>query len=225
MIPLKDDNPHSRTAVITISLIIINLIVFLVEMGQGSSIHAFVMRFGFVPVRLTADIPIYSKIGSFFSSIFLHGGWMHFLGNSLYLWIFGDNVEDRMGRGKFLVFYLLCGVFANMIHFIFNMNSALPAIGASGAIAGVLGAYFLMFPNAKVITLLPLFFFWQIIKVPAVFFLGFWFIYQLLFGLSSIGGQTGVAFWAHIGGFAGGVLLLKIYEKLDLIKPEIVKRW
>lgn len=146
---------------------------------------------------------------------------MHLLGNSLYLWIFGDNVEDKLGHFNFLVFYLLCGVVANAAHFIMNIRSPVPAIGASGAIAGVLGAYFVMFPRSRVLTLLPFFVFWQIVEIPAFFFLGFWFIFQFFYGFMSIGGASGVAFWAHIGGFLAGITYAKLFLRPDYFLNEV----
>jgi membrane associated rhomboid family serine protease len=152
-----------------------------------------------------------------FTSMFLHGGWLHLIGNMIYLWIFGDNVEDMMGHIKYFIFYLLCGVSANYAHLYTNASSPMPTIGASGAIAGVMGAYFILFPRSKVWTLFPIFFFIQIIKIPAVAFLGFWFLMQFFMGFFSLGvssvARGGVAWWAHIGGFACGALLVFIFKK------------
>lgn len=215
MIPLRDNNLHAKTPVVTIALIAVNIAVFLYQLSLGGHLEEFINTFGFIPYRLHIGGSLFFKIIPFFSSMFLHAGIWHLLGNCLYLWIFGDNVEDRLGSFRFLAFYLLCGIAASSIHAAVNINSTVPAIGASGAIAGVLGAYFLLFPKARVLTLLPLFIFWQIIEVPAFFFLGFWFFYQCLLGISSLGirDATGIAFWAHIGGFGAGILLLKIFLK------------
>lgn len=211
MIPLKDTIPHRKTPIITVSLIIVNFLVFFYELKQGLFLKEFLFKFGFVPVKVFSDYSLGQKIIPLFSNMFLHGGWAHLLGNSLYLWIFADNVEDRLGHFNFFLFYLLCGLGANFFHFLMNLRSSVPAIGASGAIAGVLGAYFLMFPHSRIITLIPWFLFWEIIEVPAFFFLGFWFLYQFLLGLFSIGFASGIAFWAHIGGFLTGMFLLRFF--------------
>jgi len=150
----------------------------------------------------------------FFTSMFLHAGWLHLVGNMWFLWIFADNVEDILGHFNFLIFYIACGLAASFAHFIVNLNSAVPAVGASGAIAGVLGAYIVMFPRARVLTLVPIFIFLEVVEIPAFVFLGIWFIYQFFLGMMSVGSYgAGVAFWAHIGGFIAGVLLLNIFLK------------
>jgi membrane associated rhomboid family serine protease len=143
-----------------------------------------------------------------FTSMFLHGGWLHFLGNMLYLWIFGDNVEDRLGHLRYLVFYVLCGVAAALLHIFTNHGSTLPTVGASGAIAGVLGAYLVFFPGARVLALVPILFFFQLMELPALIFLGFWFVIQFFSGALSLASQPvgGTAWWAHIGGFMAGVI-------------------
>ena len=143
----------------------------------------------------------------------MHGGWLHLLGNCWFLWIFADNVEDRLGHIRFLLFYLLCGLGAGILHFLFNAGSLLPAVGASGAISGILGAYFVLFPYSRVLTVIPIFFFWRIVELPAFVFLGLWFIFQFFSGLLSIGSSFagGVAWWAHVGGFIIGILLLKFF--------------
>lgn len=211
MIPLKDTIPHRKKPLITVSLILINFLVFFYELSQGLFLKDFLFKFGFVPLKVFLDVPLQDKIFPLFSNMFLHGSWFHLLGNSLYLWIFADNVEDRLGHFNFLLFYILCGLGANFFHFLTNIKSSVPAIGASGAIAGVLGAYFLIFPHSRIITLVPWFLFWEIVEIPAFFFLGFWFIYQFLLGISSIGFASGIAFWAHIGGFLSGMFLLKLF--------------
>ena len=209
MIPLRDVIPSRTTPVVTIALIVLNVIVFFHEQTLGEyTYRRFVMTYGLVPA--TFDWV------SVFTSMFVHGGWEHIIGNMLFLWIFGDNVEDRMGHGRFIVFYVLCGVTAALVQTAFNPDSAIPMIGASGAVSGVLGAYILMFPHSRVLTLLPIFFFVQIIEVPAVILLGFWFVMQLLSGLGSLtrpeaGG--GVAFWAHAAGFLAGMVLIGVFKK------------
>jgi len=211
MIPLKDTIPHRKVPFVTVSLIIINFLVFFLELRQGVYIKDFLFKFGFVPAKLFLNYSLTKKVVPLFSNMFLRGSWFHLLGNNLYLWIFADNVEDRLGHVNFLLFYILCGLGANFFHFLMNINSTIPAIGASGAIAGVLGAYFLMFPRSRVVTLIPWFLFWEIVELPAFFFLGFWFIYQLLLALFSTGFASGVAFWAHIGGFLAGMFLLRFF--------------
>lgn len=214
MIPLRDNIPHQRMPVVTVGLIIVNFLVFLYELFLGNNLDEFLYRFGVVPVKLGMDISFIDKIFPFLTSMFLHGGWIHLIGNSLFLWIFADNVEDQLGHIRFLFFYLTCGIVASFIHLLFNWNSSLPAIGASGAIAGVLGAYFIMFPRARVEVLVPFFFIWELIELPAFFFLGLWFIYQFVLGIFSVGySGAGIAFWAHIGGFLAGVWLLKYFKK------------
>ena len=215
MIPLRDNIPHRRKPVITTAILVLNVVVFLYQLGLGGGVESFIKTYGFVPQRLSlSSISLGAKLLPLFSSMFIHGGFLHLAGNCLYLWIFADNVEDKLGHVNFLIFYLVCGVAASLLHALFNLSSKVPAIGASGAIAGVLGAYFLMFPRARVVTLLPLFIFWQIIEIPAFFFLGFWFVLQFLFGLVSLG-ATGaeIAFWAHIGGFISGMLLVKLFMR------------
>ncbi|MFQ6104111.1 MAG: rhomboid family intramembrane serine protease [Candidatus Glassbacteria bacterium] len=160
--------------------------------------------------------PLAPAVLPYFTSMFLHAGWWHLLGNMLYLWIFGDNVEDTMGHGRFFIFYLLCGMGSSIAHSVTNSSSTVPALGASGAIAGVLGAYILLFPNSRVVTVVPIFFFLHFIEVPAFLFLGFWFLLQLMSGLASLGVVTvsgGIAWWAHIGGFLFGILLLPFFRR------------
>ena len=207
MIPLRDNIPHRNKPIVTIALLLLNVLVFLYQLSLGTRVASFMMTYGFIPVRFSSSMSVAAKFLPLFTSMFLHGGFLHLAGNCLYLWIFADNVEDRLGHFNFLIFYLACGVAASLLHALFNLSSDIPAVGASGAIAGVLGAYFLMFPRARVVTLLPLFIFWQIVEIPAFFFLGFWFIYQFLFGIVTLGSMgAGVAFWAHIGGFIAGIL-------------------
>ena len=200
MIPLRDVIPSRTTPFITVSVIAVNTLAFLYELSLGEQLNLFLIEFGLVPAEFS--------IVTLFSSMFLHGGFLHFGGNMLYLWIFGDNVEDRLGHGRFLVFYLLCGVAAAVAQTMMAPNSPVPMIGASGAIAGVMGAYLVLYPRSKIVTLLPIFFFIQLIEVPAIFFLGVWFLMQLFSGVGSLvetaGG--GVAFFAHVGGFAVGAL-------------------
>ena len=219
MFPLKDDNPSQNTPIVTIGLILANALVFLYQFslevggGQGAQAgQAFIEEFGLVPCRLTGacrvgmDLP--SPILTIFSSMFMHGGLFHIAGNMLYLWIFGNNVEDVLGHGRYLIFYLASGVAAALAQTAIGPSSAVPMVGASGAVSGVLGAYLVLFPHAYVTTLIILGFFFRLVKIPAVVVLGFWIVLQLLNGLGSFGASGGVAFFAHIGGFLAGMGLL-----------------
>jgi membrane associated rhomboid family serine protease len=164
-----------------------------------------------------------------FIAMFLHGGWLHLGGNMLYLWIFGDNVEDRMGHARFFFFYLLCGVAATAAHILTNSGSRVPSLGASGAIGGVLGAYLMLYPRARIVTLVPIWIFLQFIEIPALLFLGFWFVQQFFYGTLSLGIQSaqtgGVAWWAHIGGFASGAVLVYVFKKRAYFPLRSEPRW
>jgi membrane associated rhomboid family serine protease len=216
MFPLRDTIPSSRVPVVTIGLIMVNVLAFLFELGRSNyDLERLFYSWGVVPCSFTGTCKSFRmrtlspNYFTLFSSMFLHGGWMHIIGNMWSLWIFGDNVEDRMGRGGFLCFYLLSGLAAGVLHIAFNATSPTPTIGASGAIAGVMGAYLLLFPHATVITLVPIFIFLQTVELPAVIFLGIWFLTNVLSGLGSLAAHTqagGVAWWAHIGGFIVGLL-------------------
>ena len=212
MIPLRDVIPSRTTPVVTISILAVNILAFLYEASLGPAARdAFLAAHGMIPAAFAWD--------DVATSMFLHGGWLHLIGNMLSLWIFGDNVEDRLGHGRFILFYLLCGTLAALAHVWADPLSPLPTIGASGAIAGVMGAYFVLYPHSRVITLLPIFIFIQIVEVPAVIFLGLWFLLQLVSGvgnqLAATPGEMagGVAFWAHIGGFAIGALMVKLVAR------------
>jgi membrane associated rhomboid family serine protease len=215
MIPLRDENPTATTPYVTVGLIIINCLVFLYELFLGPYQTQFFLHFGVIPRELTNMTRLYAQTEASpvpvfltpFTSMFIHGGIAHLVGNMLYLWIFGNNVEDAIGHAPFLVFYLFCGLTASLTHILTNINSNVPMVGASGAIAGVLGAYFLLFPKARVITLVILFFFIRLVRIPAMFLLGFWFLLQLL----NAGASTGnVAWFAHIGGFLTGLITVRI---------------
>jgi membrane associated rhomboid family serine protease len=203
MIPLRDVIPSRTFPFFTITFIVVNSVAFLFELSLPEpALDSFLLMYGVVPVRFSWLAVV--------TSMFLHGGWLHFLGNMLYLWIFGDNVEDRLGHGRFVLFYLLCGAAAALAHVFMNPSSAIPTIGASGAIAGVMGAYFVLYPQSRVLALLPLFIFWEIIEVPAILFLGIWFVMQFFSGIGSIAADAtvqtgGVAFWAHVAGFLAGI--------------------
>ena len=209
MIPLRDVIPSRTTPYITVAIIVVNALVFVFELRLPLTDRAsFIEVYGIVPASVGSL--------SLLTSMFLHGGWLHFLGNMLYLWIFGDNVEDRVGHGRFIVFYLTCGLAATLAQVVSNPTSVVPIVGASGAIAGVMGAYFVLFPRSRVLTLLPLFIFWELIEIPAILFLGFWFLLQLLSGVGSVGagqGVSGIAFWAHIAGFATGAVAILFFRR------------
>jgi len=215
MIPLRDANPSHTVPLVNYVLIGINVLVFLFELSLGSDANAMLNAFGVVPARVSGA---FESMGfepdvafSFFSSMFLHGGWMHMIGNMVYLYVFGDNIEDRFGHGKYLLFYLICGCAAAATQVVVDPDSVVPMVGASGAIAGVLGGYVILYPRAKILTLIPIFFFLQIVELPAFLFLGIWFLMQIFSGVLSlqIGADAGgVAWWAHIGGFSAGAILL-----------------
>ena len=214
MIPLRDIIPSRTTPIVTISLIVANVLVFLYELTLGRAVNDFTLYFGLVPAA-------FSWV-AVFTSMFLHGGLFHVAGNMLYLWIFGDNVEDRMGHGRFLVFYLLCGTAAALAQTITAPDSVVPMVGASGAIAGVMGAYFVLYPKSRIVTLVTLLFFFQVIEVPAIFFLGIWFVMQFLSGVGSIGTAAtgGVAVWAHVGGFLAGLSGVIVFRRPERQRVE-----
>jgi membrane associated rhomboid family serine protease len=211
MLPLNDHNPTRTVPFVNYLLIAANVLMFLWELSLGPYGEPVLANVAFVPANFWRDFVIVDAI-KITISMFLHGGWLHLAGNMLYLWIFGDNVEDRLGHLRYLCFYLLCGFGATFAHAFVNARSGLPAIGASGAIAGVLGAYIMMFPRARVATLFPIFIFIIVRDIPAVFLLGFWFVIQLFVGVTSLGVSPeqggGVAYFAHIGGFALGMVLI-----------------
>jgi membrane associated rhomboid family serine protease len=207
VIPLRDTITSRTVPVVTYAIMAANIAVYLYQESLGSAFEGFSEVHGLVPKRFVAEW--WSDVTPLFTSMFLHGGWLHLLGNLLYLHIFGDNVEDRLGHARFLLFYLLAGATAGLAQVMMHPATAVPMVGASGAIAGVTGAYFLFYPRARVVTLVPIFLFVQVVEIPAFFFLLFWFAFQLLLGLGSIGTETGggIAFWAHLGGFAAGMIL------------------
>ncbi len=227
MIPIRDRNPSGTFPYVTIGIIIINVLIFLYELSLGSGLGEFIMKFGVVPLKVSyysqaSDLTVTNTFLPFISSIFLHGGFIHLIGNMWFLWIFGDNIEDKLGHFKFIAFYFLCGIIASSVHVFFNSQSNVPCIGASGAIAGVLGAYMVTFPRARVVTIVPIFVFIQIMELPAIVVLGFWFVIQFFNGAASITASAsgaGVAWWAHIGGFAAGVIILYIIRIFPVRKP------
>ena len=216
-IPLKDENPTQRFPVVTVVLITLNVLVFLYQIFSPQGLQYSIYRMGAIPYEIThfttiSQLPRISPPLTLLTSLFLHGSFLHLFGNMLYLWIFGNNIEDFLGPFRYILFYLVSGLGASLVHIIFHPSSMIPMIGASGAIAGVLGAYFLLYPGARVLTLV---FFW-IIPVPAFFILGLWFVAQVM----NIGIGGGVAWFAHIGGFLIGVALIRIY-----IKRRRIPRW
>ena len=213
MIPLRDDVPSVRIPWVTWSLIAANVLAFLYELSLGPSLDRFLLAFGVVPARFLyffdyPDITLAALVVPMFSSLFLHGGWMHLIGNMWFLFIFGDNVEDRLGHGLYSLFYLGCGLAASGVHILFNLESQLPTIGASGAISGGLAAYVLFHPHGRILTLLPIFIFFQLVEIPALVWVGLWFVMQIAGGLLSGSAAGGVAWGAHVGGFLFGLLVL-----------------
>jgi rhomboid family protein len=216
VIPLRDIIPSRTTPIVSVCLIALNIVVFLYELTLGRAVDAFTLYYGLVPAA-------FSWV-NVFTSMFLHGSFMHIGGNMLYLWIFGDNVEDRMGHGRFLVFYLLCGIAAALAQTITTPESIVPMVGASGAIAGVMGAYFVLYPRSRIVTLIP-FFFFQVIEVPAIAFLGIWFAMQFISGVGAIGSTIGrsgggIAFWAHVAGFVAGITGVGLFRRPERQRVE-----
>ncbi len=219
MIPLRDVIPSRTVPVVTVGLITANAVGWWIELTVSDSrFTEFLGTYGLVPAQFAW--------ASVVTAMFLHGGWMHFLGNMLYLWIFGDNVEDRMGHVRYLFFYLLCGTAATLAHVASAPSSLVPTIGASGAIAGVMGAYFVLYPRSRVLTLVFLVVFWEIVEIPAVAFLGVWFVMQLWSGVGSIAlarsaePAGGIAFWAHVAGFAAGILGVMVFKRPERQRVE-----
>jgi membrane associated rhomboid family serine protease len=215
MFPLQDTIPSRGVPLVTWTIILINALAFFYELSlPPDELQRFIFLIGFVPARFAVDPA--GAFSTLITCMFLHGGWAHFIGNMWMLYLFGDNVEERMGAVRYLIFYLLCGVGAGLAHYFMNPTSELPSLGASGAIAGVLGAYFRLFPTARVITLVLLVFLPLFIEIPAVVFIGIWFISQLFSGtIALLGPQyaAGVAWWAHVGGFLAGVVLVPLFTR------------
>jgi membrane associated rhomboid family serine protease len=217
MIPLRDRNPSGIFPAVTLALIAANVIMFLYEVHLGPGLMKFLQHHALIPAEVTGSVRYHAirysdTVEPFFTSMFLHGGWMHLIFNMWFLWIFGDNVEDTLGAVRYIAFYFLCGLGAALTQFAIQPHSTVPMLGASGAIAGVLGAYAVLYPGARVVTLVPIVFFLQIIEVPAIVILGYWFVLQILSGsLTALTPtQGGTAFWAHVGGFAAGALLILV---------------
>jgi membrane associated rhomboid family serine protease len=215
MIPLRDINPRRRFPLVTLVLILLNALVFVYEllMPSENALNSFMFTWGLVPARLMQMDVL--AILTIFSSMFIHSGFMHIIGNMLYLWIFGDNIESALGSFRFIVFYLLCGVGAALGQVLIDPSSEIPMIGASGAISGVMGGYLMLYPRAQVETLLFLGYFIRLVRLPAIVVLGMWIVTQLLSGLASLGASAsgGVAVFAHIGGFAAGLVLVLLFRR------------
>lgn len=224
MIPYKDDNPTETFPFVTIGIIILNVIIFILEALSDNNLLEITYSYGAIPqaiLNFKGEQPIHPFF-TIYTSMFMHGGLFHLAGNMLYLWIFGNNIEDRLGHLRFIIFYLICGTIASYAHAITNPHSTIPMVGASGAVSGILGAYILLFPHAYVHTLIFLGFFITTIKIPALIVIGFWAIIQFINGLISTGVRDvmgGVAWFAHIGGFLTGLITIKLWI------PRRIRRW
>jgi membrane associated rhomboid family serine protease len=245
MFPYHDENETQRTPVVTMALIALNVVTWIGVQGAGSeqAVAASVCNLGLVPAELTASLPPGTAFpmgeglvcvvdpgrepGHVLTSMFLHGSWMHLLGNMWFLWLFGNNIEDSMTRTRFLLFYLFSGVAAALAQVLADPQSPVPMVGASGAISGVMGAYLVLFPRVRVYTLIPLGFFAHTIALPAWVMLIYWMVLQIAGGLTSVVGEQGggVAFWAHLGGFIAGVVLVKLFERRDRIAAHTSHHW
>ena len=244
MFPYRDENETQRTAIVTLTVIALNVFAWLFVQGAGSTLALArsVCELGLIPGELTGSIapgtqfPIGEgiacatdpgrQLSHVLTHMFLHGSWMHLLGNMWFLWLFGNNVEDSMGRLRFVVFYLLCGLTAATAQIITSPDSAIPMVGASGAISGVMGGYLLLYPTVRVYTLLVLGFFITSMALPAWVMLGYWFLIQFVSGWVSFGGEAGgVAFWAHVGGFVAGVVLVKLFARSDYVAEHKAHHW
>jgi membrane associated rhomboid family serine protease len=231
VIPLKDENPSNTVPVINILLIVTNISVFIyMNYFTPLSTRSIIFKLGFIPYELSHFVDVNPKNLvpiplTIFTAMFMHGGWLHLLSNMLYLWIFGDNIEDKLGHINYLIFYITCGITATLVHGFININSRIPTLGASGAIAGVLGAYMFLFPKARIKTLLFLGIFFQIIHVPAIIMLGYWILIQILSAYAEYGSKTGagIAWFAHIGGIVAGLVLIVVMKKRG--RRRYLKKW
>ena len=234
MIPIRDDNPQLKLPIVTYALIVLNVLSWLVLQGFGSEpqLMQSICKLGLIPADLLGASPVAARVPCYidgdpnwltlFSSMFMHGSWMHLIGNMWFLWIFGDNVEDSMGPVRFAIFYVLCGLAAAGAQIAADLSSPIPMVGASGAIGGVMGAYIILYPRVHV----HLFFYYTTIAVPAVFMLGYWFLMQALGGFNSLGSEGGgVAFWAHLGGFVAGAILVLIFKDKRLLDMHPYHGW
>jgi len=244
MIPYRDENETQRTAIVTMTLIGLNVLSWFVVQGAGATLPLArsVCDLGLIPGELTGSLPVGARfpmgpglvcstdpgrqVSHLLTSMFLHGSWMHLLGNMWFLWLFGNNVEDSMGRLRFVVFYLVSGLAAALGQVVTNPNSAIPMVGASGAISGVMGGYLVLYPHVRVFTLLLLGFFLTSVALPAWVMLGYWFLIQFVSGLTAFGGEVGgVAFWAHVGGFVAGVVLVKLFARSESVAAHQAHHW
>jgi membrane associated rhomboid family serine protease len=244
MFPYRDENETQRTAIVTILIIALNVLAWLGIQGAGTTyaLAKSICELGLIPGELTLSLPVGTKFPMgeglvcttdpgmqaehLVTSMFLHGSWMHLLGNMWFLWLFGNNVEDSMGRLRFLAFYLICGLAAAFGQVITNPASSIPMVGASGAISGVMGGYLVLYPRVRVFTLVLLGFFFTSVALPAWVMLGYWFVIQFVSGLVSFAGEGGgVAFWAHVGGFVAGLVLIKLFSRSDYIAEHRAHHW
>jgi membrane associated rhomboid family serine protease len=244
MFPYRDENETQRTPIITLLLIALNVLVWIFVEGAGAALPLAraVCDWGLIPGELTGTLPVGTRfpigdglvcltdpgpqVSHLITSVFLHGSWMHLLGNMWFLWLFGNNVEDSMGRFRFVVFYLVCGLIAALAQVVTNPTSAIPMVGASGAISGVMGGYLLLFPNVRVFCLLILGFFMTSVALPAWMMLLYWFLIQFVSGLAAFGGDVGgVAFWAHAGGFVAGLILVKLFARSEYLAAHRAHHW
>ena len=244
MFPYRDENETQRLAIVTGTIILINVLAWLFVQGAGSTaaLARSVCDLGLIPGELTGSLAPGTQfpmgeglacatdpgrqLSHVLTHMFLHGSWMHMLGNMWFLWLFGNNVEDSMGRLRFLAFYLLCGLAAAAAQIVTSPNSPIPMVGASGAISGVMGAYLVLYPRVRVFTMVPLGFFITSMALPAWVMLGYWFLIQFVSGLVSVGGEGGgVAFWAHVGGFVAGLVLVKLFARSDYVAEHQAHHW
>lgn len=243
MIPYRDENETQRRSIVTATIIGLNIFTWLVVQGAGADfpLAKSVCELGLIPGELTGSLPVGSRfpmgpglvcltdpgrqLSHLITSMFLHGSWMHLLGNMWFLWLFGNNIEDSMGRLRFVVFYLMTGLAAAFGQIITSPDSIIPMVGASGAISGVMGAYLILYPRVKVYVLVPIFIFFTSIALPAWVMLGYWFIIQLASGLIASGEVGGVAFWAHVGGFVAGVVLIKPFTREEYLQAHRAHHW
>jgi membrane associated rhomboid family serine protease len=244
MFPYRDENETQRPAIVTGTIIAANVLVWISVQGAGSTVALAksVCELGLIPGELTLSLPPGSRfpmgdrlvcltdpgrqLSHLVTSMFLHGSWMHLLGNMWFLWIFGNNIEDSMGRPRFIVFYLLCGLAAAFGQIVTNPNSTIPMVGASGAISGVMGAYLVLYPRVRVYAMVPLGFFLTSVALPAWVMLGYWFLIQFVSGLATMAGDMGgVAFWAHVGGFVAGIVLIKLFVRDDYLQAHRSHHW
>ena len=244
MFPYRDENQTQRAAIVTWAIIALNIVTWIFVQGAGATkpLVQSICELGLIPGELTGTLPPGTRvtlgeelvcatdtgrqISHLFTSMFMHGSWLHMLGNMWFMWIFGNNVEDSMGRLRFIVFYLVCGLAAAFGQVLTNPSSAIPMVGASGSISGVMGGYLLLYPRVRVFAIVPIGFFITSIALPAWAMLGYWFLIQFASGIFSFGGDVGgVAFWAHIGGFVAGVVLVKLFVRPDYLAAHRSHHW